>query len=199
MLRWFPRLQVATACFSCNPPDLHFLDPYCICMYMHYNHCHRATAHLQWNMFVLFFAQQPPQRARASSFTRFLDHTQRRITVGRTPLDEWLVRRRDIYLTTQNTTDIHAPGEIRTHNHSRRAAADLRLRPRGQWDRTALITQRIILLLHLTWFRRRLVFGTPLRVEESKSATANKTVIIMNLLVVVWSAVRSEHKTLINP
>jgi hypothetical protein len=22
MLRWFPRLQVATACFSCSPPDL---------------------------------------------------------------------------------------------------------------------------------------------------------------------------------
>ena len=29
-----------------------------------------------------------PTRAMASSFTRFLDHTQRRITVGRTPLDE---------------------------------------------------------------------------------------------------------------
>ena len=28
MLRWFPRLQVATACFSCSPPDLNFLDPY---------------------------------------------------------------------------------------------------------------------------------------------------------------------------
>ena len=27
MLRWFPRLQVATACFSCSPPDLNFLDP----------------------------------------------------------------------------------------------------------------------------------------------------------------------------
>ena len=25
MLRWFPRLQVATACFSCRPPDLNFL------------------------------------------------------------------------------------------------------------------------------------------------------------------------------
>ena len=25
MLRWFPRLQVATACFSCSPPDLHLL------------------------------------------------------------------------------------------------------------------------------------------------------------------------------
>ena len=29
-----------------------------------------------------------PTRARTSSFLRFLDHTQRRITVGRTPLDE---------------------------------------------------------------------------------------------------------------
>jgi len=38
----------------------------------------------------------------ASSFTRFLDHTQRRITVGRTPLDEWSARRRDLYLTTHD-------------------------------------------------------------------------------------------------
>ena len=29
-----------------------------------------------------------PQWVRASSFTRFLDHTQRRTTVDRTPLDE---------------------------------------------------------------------------------------------------------------
>jgi hypothetical protein len=28
----FPRLQVATACFSCSPPDLNFLDPYFIFM-----------------------------------------------------------------------------------------------------------------------------------------------------------------------
>jgi hypothetical protein len=33
----------------------------------------------------------------------FLDHTQRRSTVGRTPLDEWSVRRRDLYLTTHDT------------------------------------------------------------------------------------------------
>ena len=38
-----------------------------------------------------------------SSFLRFLDHTQRRTTVGRTPLDEWSARRRDLYLTTHNT------------------------------------------------------------------------------------------------
>ena len=44
-----------------------------------------------------------PTRAMASSFTRFLDHTQRHTTVGKTPLDEWSARRRDLYLTTHNT------------------------------------------------------------------------------------------------
>jgi len=32
-------------------------------------------------------------------FLMFLDHTQRRTTVGRTPLDKWTARRRDPYLT----------------------------------------------------------------------------------------------------
>ena len=42
--------------------------------------------------------------AMASSFLmRFLDHTQRRITGGKTPLDEWSARRRDLYLATHNT------------------------------------------------------------------------------------------------
>ena len=45
----------------------------------------------------------PSSGAVASSRTRFLDHTQRPATVGRTPLDEWSVRRRDLYLTTHNT------------------------------------------------------------------------------------------------
>jgi hypothetical protein len=37
----------------------------------------------------------------------FLDHTQRRTTVGRTSLDEWSARRSDIYLTTHNTHNKH--------------------------------------------------------------------------------------------
>jgi len=36
-------------------------------------------------------------------FLMFLDHTQRRSTVGRTPLDEWSARHRDLYLTTHDT------------------------------------------------------------------------------------------------
>jgi len=44
-----------------------------------------------------------PMRAMASSLLRFLDHTQRRTTFGRTPLDERSARRRDLSLTTHNT------------------------------------------------------------------------------------------------
>ena len=79
-----------------------------------------------------------PQWARASSFTRFLDHIHRCTTVGRTPLDEWSARRRDLYLTKHNShkrqTSIPLE-EIRTHNLSRRAPVDIRLRPRGHRDR----------------------------------------------------------------
>jgi hypothetical protein len=50
-----------------------------------------------------FFWRNRPQWATSSSITRFLHHTQRRTTVSRTPLGEWSVRRRDLYLTTHNT------------------------------------------------------------------------------------------------
>jgi hypothetical protein len=33
----------------------------------------------------------------------FLDHTQQRSTVGRTPIDERSARRKDLYLTTHDT------------------------------------------------------------------------------------------------
>ena len=84
--------------------------------------------------FFVFWRISPPplpQWAMASSFTRFLDHTQRRTTVGRTPLDE-----RPLPDNTQHSqqTNIHARGGIRTRSVSRRAAADLRLRPRRHWD-----------------------------------------------------------------
>jgi hypothetical protein len=77
-----------------------------------YHICHSCHSHnlclTYWKILLnkggLFcFLRDSRQRVRASSFTRFLDHTQRRITVDRTPLDEWSARRRDLYLTTQNT------------------------------------------------------------------------------------------------
>ena len=84
--------------------------------------CHRAqhsgmmVTTFALNFFLLSCTFFPlwrcgPTRAMASSLMRFLDYTQRRITVGRTPLDEWSARRRDLYLTTHNTqnrqTDKH--------------------------------------------------------------------------------------------
>jgi len=94
------------------------------------------SAHIYYSNFFLWRCD--PTRAIASSFLMFLDHTQRRTTVGRTPLDEWSARRKYLYQTTHNTHNRQIsmpPGGIRTHDLSRRAAADLRLRPRGHWDR----------------------------------------------------------------
>jgi len=88
------------------------------------------------NIYIYIWRESPPW-ASASSFTRFLGHTQRRTTVGRTPLDEWSASRTDLHLTTHNTHNRQTsmpPGGIRTHSLSRRAATDLRLRTRGHWD-----------------------------------------------------------------
>ena len=37
MLRWFPRFQVATTCFSCSPPDLNLLvTNFIFCIHVKY-------------------------------------------------------------------------------------------------------------------------------------------------------------------
>ena len=70
---------------------------------------HCVTAHsfefffFYWRYNPLWVCVLQPSGGALASRTRFLDHTQRRATVRRTPLDEWSVRRRDLYLTTQNT------------------------------------------------------------------------------------------------
>jgi hypothetical protein len=64
--------------------------------------------------------------------------TLRHITLGRTPLDEWSDRHRDLYLPTHNTHKRETsmpPGGFRTHNPSKQSAADPRFRRRGYWDR----------------------------------------------------------------
>jgi len=56
---------------------------------------------------IVCFWHDSSQWVRVSSFTRFLEHKRRRTTVGRTPLDEWSARRRDLDLTTHNTHNKH--------------------------------------------------------------------------------------------
>jgi hypothetical protein len=68
-----------------------------------YCHLYPKYTYIWSDCLFVFVWRNSPQWARASSFTRFLDHTQRHTTVGRTPLYEWSTRRRDLYLTTHNT------------------------------------------------------------------------------------------------
>jgi len=115
--------------------------------------------------------------------------TVRHTTLSITPLDKWSARRRQLYLTTHNSDkrererERHpCPRGIRTHNPSKREAADPRLRPRGHWDRqisallclnthslvsrnmtscfleskTALFQRRTMPLSDLTFLRQRL-------------------------------------------
>ena len=73
-----------------------------------------------------------PPHCRAS------DSTLRHTIIGRTPLDEWSARRRDLYRKTHKHSqekNIHAPCGIRTRNPSRRDALDRHLRSRRHRDR----------------------------------------------------------------
>ena len=61
------------------------------------------TFYRRRNVFLVIWHDSPHQWAMTSSVTSFLDHTQRRTAIGRTPLDEWSAHRRDISLTTHTT------------------------------------------------------------------------------------------------
>ena len=62
-------------------------------------------------------------------------HNKAPQSVGLLWMSDQLVAETSTWQHTNLTTNIHAPGGIWTHNLSRRAAADLRLRPRGHWHR----------------------------------------------------------------
>jgi hypothetical protein len=59
----------------------------------------------------------------------------------------------------KHNTNIYAPGEIRTHNPIKRAAADPRLRPRGHWDRRVRTRASTVRAWRLTaWAMARPMF-----------------------------------------
>jgi hypothetical protein len=66
-------------------------------------------------------------------FLMFLNHTQRRSTVGGTPLDERSARRRDLYLTTHDTHNRQI--SMPQWNSNRRSQQTSGRRPLACWDR----------------------------------------------------------------
>jgi len=84
-------------------------------------------------LFVRFW-RDSPRWARVSSNTRFIDHTQRRTTVGRTPLDERSARRRDLYLTTHTIfTTAKRPCFLWDSNPQSQQASGRRPTPLTAW------------------------------------------------------------------
>ena len=145
------------------------------------------------NVVFFFCGAAAPTRVMAPSFLRFLDHTQRRTTVRRTPLDEWSARRRDLYPTTHNTHNRQTsmpPAGIRTYIPSRRAVADLRLRPRGHWDRH---------IMNLVSLRESLFVGQSFSFTRFLDHTQRRTT-FGRISLDLWSARRrdfylTEHNT----
>ena len=102
---------------------------------------------MRFFIFIIFLWRCGPTRVMASLFLRSLDHTQRRTTVGRDSSGRVISSsQRPLPDNTQHSqqTNIHASGGIRTHDLSRRAAAVLRLRPRGYWDRHLMCVPSVI-------------------------------------------------------
>jgi hypothetical protein len=56
---------------------------------------------LKFCLLNFFMTQQPPEGLDLLTVEASISHSD--TTVGGTPLDEWSIRRRDLYLTTLNT------------------------------------------------------------------------------------------------
>jgi len=77
----------------------------------------RLRSPSRYTKYFLFPWHKSSSWARSSSLSKPNDH--RHTIVGRIPLDKWSARRRDLYLTTNNTHNRQTtmpPGGIRTHN-----------------------------------------------------------------------------------
>jgi hypothetical protein len=90
------------------------------------------TFHVSPLCYISFIWCNSPQWARTSSFMRCLDHTQRRTTFGRNPLDEWSARHRYLFLTTHNTY-MRYPWRRRDSNPQSQHASGRRPTPETEW------------------------------------------------------------------
>jgi hypothetical protein len=124
---------------------LHCQNLQCYCNTRTRTHTHTHT-HIYIYIYIyiyiflfVFMAPQPLVGLGLLTVEVSRSHSFRHFILGRTPLDEWSARHRNLYLTTNSTykrQDMHAPGGIRTRNPSKRAATDPRLRALVQCLRT---------------------------------------------------------------
>jgi hypothetical protein len=112
--RWDPQFSAKQTCVQlvaasyCSYPytarfNTAFRIPFCYDWFLRTELQCQTYTYMYMYVYMFFLWRCDPTRVMASSIFRFLDHTRRRTTVGRTPLDEWSARRGDLYLTTHNT------------------------------------------------------------------------------------------------
>ena len=97
--------------------------------------------------YCLFLARQPPVGDSLLNHEVSRSHNDAPQSVGLLWTSDHPVAETSTWQHTTLTTNIHAPGGIRTHDFSRRVAVDLRLRPRGHWDRQLRTVLTLIFVL----------------------------------------------------
>jgi hypothetical protein len=85
--------------------------------------------------FFVFGATAPSGTAPPHSRSFYITHNDASHSVGLLWTNDQPIAKTSTGQHTTLTTNIHPPGGIQTPSLSRRAAVDLRLRPRGHWDR----------------------------------------------------------------
>ena len=134
-------------------------------------------------VFVIGATTPPPTGPWSShSWGFYITHNDAPQSVGLLWTSDQLVAETSTWQHTQHSQqrDIRAPGGIRTHNLSRRAVVDLRLRPRGHWDRPYMIMIEdylkcgMILNTISLWKSVNSVCGEDLRLEIHFCAIENK-------------------------
>jgi hypothetical protein len=105
------------------------------------NFSNTCLMHIDETIWIVIFPVRSQLEYRAPFGVSVITYTK---THDRTPLDEWSARRRGLYLHRRTQqTNIHAASGIRSRDPSNQPAADLRLRPRGHWDRRDNLKGRI--------------------------------------------------------
>jgi hypothetical protein len=110
--------------------------------------CDVTTESLYKNDITVFFTICHSPHGAMASFMGFHDHTQRRTTVGRTPLDEWSARRTNLYLTTHNIHNRHSCHRWNSNPQSQQSSGSI---PTPQTARPLGRANDIIYIYNTVW------------------------------------------------
>jgi hypothetical protein len=114
------------------------------------------TARFSKNVIIIFSGSAAQRGLWPAPRGFLITHNDEPQSVGLLWTNDQLVAETSTWQHTQQT-NIHAPGGIRIHGRSRRAAIDLHLRPRGHWER---LSKNVIEQKYELWFSLQILSDT---------------------------------------